>query len=220
MKNGVYLVLTARRALQVNHLKNNKILFLCVCVCEQQNGAPSLPGQLSLSPIETHRLLIKIANGIGSKHQRKRARILSETRPSGMNPARQPSLVQQIGGKLQIHGLVQDYSISIAKALEILQSCTEPSKLWLKVCSDLIAHNWITAMQIFHRIWITSRKLWVTQGPVLWIVLYPWLSARLQHLQCFSNGDTVVLHEVHCWHAGATVQSCSKPSIYRIIILS
>ena len=36
-----------------------------------------------------------------------------------------------------IDGLVQDYSNSIAKALELLQSCTKPSILFIKVVDGL-----------------------------------------------------------------------------------
>ena len=28
-----------------------------------------------------------------------------------------------------------------------------------------------------------------------WLSTYQWLSARLQYLQCISNGDTAVLHQ-------------------------
>ena len=51
-----------------------------------------------------------------------------------------------------IYFLVQDWSISSALAMELLQSCTKPSIYW-------------------------------------------WFSARLQYLQCVSNGDTAVWHQ-------------------------
>ena len=39
-----------------------------------------------------------------------------------------------------------------------------------------------------------AYKVCIFQGPLQPIVMpYPWLSARLQYLQCVSNGDTAVL---------------------------
>ena len=40
------------------------------------------------------------------------------------------SWFNQLQAELQIDGLVQDCSNSIANALELLQSCTKPSKYW------------------------------------------------------------------------------------------
>ena len=47
---------------------------------------------------------------------------------------------KSISNKLDIDGLVQDCSNSIAYALELLQSCTKPS-IWLSVGSHNVLHN-------------------------------------------------------------------------------
>ena len=43
----------------------------------------------------------------------------------------------------------------------------------------------------------TPGRTWHIEAWTKWLIFcrrYQWLSARLQYLQCFSNGDTAVLH--------------------------
>ena len=65
------------------------------------------------------------------------------------------------------NGLVQDCGICSASALEILQSCTKP----------LIRVQWLSCMYMVFMIYYRIQ----------------WLSARLQYIQCASNGYTTVL---------------------------
>ena len=55
-----------------------------------------------------------------------------------------------------------------------------------------------------NKTWVNKRFKWIGYGPIcfiLWsksegipLLWYQWLSARMQYLQCISNGDTAVLH--------------------------
>ena len=82
-----------------------------------------------------------------------------------------------------LEGLVQDCSISIANALEILQFCTKPS-IWTTVDPDLclhmalLGHNKLSGM-VWNCLTMTHQRL----------------STRLQCLHCLCNGDTAVLHK-------------------------
>ena len=55
-------------------------------------------------------------------------------------------------------------------------------------------------------------------------VSYPWLNARLQYLQCFSTGDTAVLHyAIHISHSQNTscmsyCQACRELSFHNDVI--
>ena len=48
--------------------------------------------------------------------------------------------------------------------------------------SVLVPYVWVKSLQLSCNIWF-------------WVCIYRWLRARLHYLQCFSNGDTAVLHK-------------------------
>ena len=68
-----------------------------------------------------------------------------------------------------MHGLVQDCSIFIADALEILPSCTKPS-----ICKTAVTP--VRLQSRYYSLALSHRY------------------ARLQYPQCVTNGDTAVLH--------------------------
>ena len=51
-------------------------------------------------------------------------------------------------------GLVQDYSISSALAIELLQSCTKPLMLRFKIYALIYAHNFV--LNIYSQLFLQS----------------------------------------------------------------
>ena len=112
---------------------------------------------------------------------------------------------------LHIIGLVQDCSISIAKALEILQSCTKPSIWWhykdnmgilIWIMLDLVTQFkyqiCVCGCQLLHTMWSKLKKYQSTIS-----TLYTFQSSDAAHTQRLdiSHYPTSV-EQIHCQPVG------------------
>ena len=103
------------------------------------------------------------------------------------------------------HGLVQDCSISSTLAMEILQSGTK-----LSLCKSQILGSYLIQMILYIIIHVKPycRKYSIWSAFDFYTSWrcesrYWQLRARLWYLQCISNGDTTVLHDImDMWNYG------------------